>query len=65
MSIAALDLKYLKALRKHGHPTYWEIATYGKGCRQKSVTVECTKCGMVLLTLVHKELEEDLARFCR
>jgi len=64
MSIAAIDLKFLKAVRKHGHPTFWEVATYGKG-RQKSVTVECTKCGMVLLTLVCPELEKDLAGFCR
>lgn len=64
MSIAAIDLKFLKAMRKHGHPTFWEIATYGKG-RQKSVVVECTKCGMVLLTLVCPRLEKDLEGICR
>ena len=64
MSIAAVDLKFLKVLRKHGHPTFWEVAIYGKG-RQKSVTVECTKCGEVLIELVNKELEEALERIDR
>jgi len=35
----------------HGHYSFWEVAWYGDSV-DASVTVECTKCGMVLVELV-------------
>ena len=42
-------------MREHGHPDCWEVATYGD---DESVTVECTRCGEVLVELIHPEAEE-------
>lgn len=54
MSIASLCPEYMKELENHGHPEYWEIATYGQ-----HVTVECIRCGEVLLQLTPEEEETN------
>lgn len=56
MSIASISPEGMKALEEHGHPDYWEIAYYG--C-DDSVTVECTRCGIVLVELVNTGVDED------
>jgi len=52
MAIASLPIEDMKALASHGHPDMWEVTTYGEG---ESVTVECARCGMVLLELVDND----------
>jgi hypothetical protein len=54
VAIATLTRKEQKALLKHGHFEYIEIAVYAssENRRPESVTVECTKCGTVLVELV-------------
>lgn len=59
MAIGSLRSKDLKALREHGHASSWEVATYGDLDSPSTVTVECTKCGEVLVELVNIDLEED------
>jgi len=68
MACARLSHEDLRALRKHGHPNFWEVAIYGKASRPDSVTVECTKCGEVLIELVSLDLERqnrELLRYLR
>ena len=57
MAIAHLDDTCLRALRRHGHPHMWEVVSYGGKDEEDvdSVTVECTRCGEVLIELVHEE----------
>ena len=52
MGIATLTKEDQEALEQHGHVEFWEVARYGD---DQSVTVECTRCGMVLLELFEKE----------
>lgn len=52
MAIASISIEGMQALENHGHPDFWEIAFY----RRESVTVECTKCGEVLVELVNKSV---------
>ncbi|MGA7742433.1 MAG: hypothetical protein WCE40_11400 [Polyangia bacterium] len=54
MAIATLTRKEQEALLKHGHFEYIEIAVYAssENKQPESVTVECTKCGTVLVELV-------------
>jgi hypothetical protein len=49
MAIDTLPADKQEALIKHGHYSYWEIATYDD---DSTVTVECTKCGEVLVELI-------------
>jgi hypothetical protein len=61
MALAHLTMEALKAMRKHGHPEFWEVAIYANSEDKKrephSVTLECTKCGEVLVELVNPDLE--------
>ena len=55
MSLAVLSEKEQKALKKHGHFRYLELAFYGKDYPRKppeSVTIECTKCMAVVVELI-------------
>ena len=54
MAIGHLTPEALKAMRDHGHFDCWEVATYAEG---ESVTVECTRCGEVLVELCNYEAE--------
>lgn len=54
MAIAHLSAEDIKKMKEHGHPDYWEVATYGGDV---SVVVDCTKCGEVLVELVRPEEE--------
>jgi hypothetical protein len=56
MAIAHLTAEGLRRMREHGHFDCWEVAPYGEG---ESVTVECTRCGEVLVELVNIDLEEE------
>ena len=58
MAIGHLTPAALKAMREHGHPSYWEVATYCGDTDPDSVTVECTKCGEVLVELINPGQEE-------
>lgn len=61
MSIAALDAKGMAALRRHKHYGHWRLGVYGqRKSRARSVTVECERCGAVLIELVNKEVEDDI-----
>lgn len=57
MAIAWVSEKDLGALRKHRHYSFWEVAIYGRPNHPGAVTVECTKCGEVLIELVNRDLE--------
>lgn len=65
MSIASLSPEHMKELEAHGHQEYWEVATYGQ-----HVTLECVRCGQVLLELTPevetpdepvKEIDPDIS----
>jgi hypothetical protein len=56
MAIGHLTPEALRRMREHGHPDFWEIASYAGG---ESITVECTKCGEVLVELVNPSQEEE------
>ena len=56
MAIASLINEDRLALKEHGHPEMWEVAWYGDD--KRSITLECIRCGMVLLELV-KEGDYD------
>lgn len=59
MAIGHITPETLKKMRLHGHPDFWEIAVYGDEENPDSVTVECTKCGEVLVELVASSQEEE------
>lgn len=58
MAIGSLEPQQLKMMREHGHFDCWEVAVYGDSNDPASITVECVKCGIVLVELVNPEQEE-------
>jgi hypothetical protein len=59
MAIGHITPEALRRMRQHGHPDYWEVAYYGDTQHPDNVTVECTKCGEVLVELVNPSQEEE------
>jgi hypothetical protein len=55
VAIAHLTQEERDKLREHGHPTFWEVTGYG----EENVTVECVKCGEVLLELILRDEDDN------
>ncbi|CAB4131577.1 hypothetical protein UFOVP276_25 [uncultured Caudovirales phage] len=61
MAIATLTRREQELIKKHGHVSHLEVAIYRapKSRKIDSMSVECTKCGEVLVELIGGREQES------